>query len=90
MYFFFTQLLVPLKRSIRIVLMKSKVRVSLGLMVFFVAAVIILPGCAASKKDTYYQKKVKAQSHIDASKLGRNKYFFSTQYQKKLNKFKKK
>jgi len=70
--------------------MKSKVNVSLGLLVFFIAVVIILPGCATSKKDTYYQKKVKAQSHIDASKLGRNKYFFSTKYQKKLTKFKKK
>jgi hypothetical protein len=55
----------------------------------FLVAVILMPGCAATRKNTYLQKKA-AKSHINTSQLGRNKYFFSPQYQKKLYKFKKK
>jgi hypothetical protein len=41
--------------------------------------------CASANKNTYYEKRKKA-SHVNSSQLGRNKYFFSTGYQKKLNK----
>ncbi len=49
---------------------------------------MLLPGCATSKKNPYLSKK--AASHINTSQLGRNKYFFSPKYQKKLFKYKKK
>jgi len=53
---------------------------------------MVLPGCATTKKDDYMKKKYKAdvQSHVNTTMLGRNKYFYSTKYQKKLYKYKKK
>jgi hypothetical protein len=46
--------------------------------------------CATAKKNPFYEKRKKS-SQLNASQLGRNKYYFSTGYQKKLNKnFKKK
>ncbi len=46
--------------------------------------------CASSKKNPYYAKKKKS-SIVNASQLGRNRYYFSSEYQKKLTKtFKKK
>ena len=41
--------------------------------------------CAPAKKNTHYNKKKKS-SVLNATQLGRNKYFFSDTYQKKLNK----
>ncbi len=49
---------------------------------------MVMPGCASSKKNPYQASR--KNSYIDTSQLGRNKYFFSKQYQKKLYKFKKK
>ena len=51
--------------------------------------IIMVSSCSASKKNTYYQKRKKS-SHINESQLGRNRYFFSPEYQKKLNKSYKK
>jgi hypothetical protein len=48
-----------------------------------------MPGCATSKKNSYLSKKSKAASYINTTQLGRNKYFFSPKYQKKLFKYKK-
>jgi hypothetical protein len=45
--------------------------------------------CASSKKNPYYEKR-KTASHVNTSQVGRNKYFFSTGYQKKLTKSYKK
>ena len=46
--------------------------------------------CASSNKNPYYEKRKKA-SHVNTTQVGRNKYFFSSGYQKKLTKtFKKK
>jgi predicted metallo-beta-lactamase superfamily hydrolase len=42
-------------------------------------------GCASSKKNPYYEKRMKA-SRTNANQLGRNRYYFSKDYQKKLNK----
>jgi hypothetical protein len=56
------------------------------LIIFLVAAVT---SCAPSKKNTYYQKRKKA-SHVNTSQLGRNRYYFSDGYQKKLSKSYKK
>lgn len=49
---------------------------------------MLMPGCAVSKKNPYMAKR--AASHINTSQLGRNKYFFTPKYQKKLFKYKKK
>lgn len=47
-------------------------------------------GCATAKKNPYAQKR-KSSSHVSTSQLGRNRYYFSTDYQKKLTKnYKKK
>jgi hypothetical protein len=45
--------------------------------------------CAPAKKNTYYQKRKKT-SHINTSQLGRNRYYYSPGYQKKLMKSYKK
>jgi len=56
--------------------------------ILILSALLLVPGCATSKKNPYQEKK--RVSHIDTSQLGRNKYFFSNKYQKKLYKYKKK
>ncbi len=58
------------------------------LIVIILSVIMILPGCASSSKKMY--QSARKSSYIDASQLGRNKYFFSKKYQKKLYKFKKK
>ena len=46
--------------------------------------------CAPAKKNTYMERR-KEGSQVNASQLGRNKYYFSSGYQKKLKKdFKRK
>jgi hypothetical protein len=42
-------------------------------------------GCASSKKNPYYEKRIKA-SRANTKQLGRNRYYFSKDYQKKLAK----
>ncbi|MCE5347409.1 MAG: hypothetical protein LLG13_14140 [Bacteroidales bacterium] len=51
--------------------------------IFFLIAMVTT--CAPAKKNPYYQKR-KQTSHVNASQLGRNKYYFSSGYQKKLMK----
>ena len=59
-------------------------------LLFVSLLIFTLTACVPAKKNTYYTKKKKS-SRVDASQLGRNKYYFSPGYQKKLNKsFKKK
>jgi hypothetical protein len=51
---------------------------------------VIFTACAPAKKNPYYEKRKKS-SQVNASQLGRNRYYFSKDYQKKLTKtFKKK
>lgn len=57
------------------------------LIILILSAIMLMPGCASSKKNTY--KATRKNSYIDTSQLGRNKYFFSKQYQKKLYRYKK-
>ncbi len=57
------------------------------LVIAIFAAIMVLPGCAASKKREY--AAVRKKNYLDTTQLGRNRYFFSKQYQKKLYKFKK-
>ena len=46
--------------------------------------------CASERKNPYMQKR-KQNSRVNTTQLGRNRYYFSSEYQKKLNKnFKKK
>jgi hypothetical protein len=57
---------------------------------FILIVFVIFSACAPAKKNTYYEKRKKS-SHVNESQLGRNKYYFSSGYQKKLTKtFKKK
>ncbi len=55
--------------------------------ILLLSAIMVMPGCASTSKNTY--KSARKSSYIDTSQLGRNKYFFSKKYQKKLYKFKK-
>jgi hypothetical protein len=41
--------------------------------------------CAPAKKNTYVERR-KEGSQVNASQLGRNKYYFSSGYQSKLKK----
>lgn len=58
------------------------------LIILILSAIMLMPACASSSKNSY--KNARKSSYIDTSQLGRNKYFFSKKYQKKLYKFKKK
>ena len=51
--------------------------------------VIFTASCAPAKKNPYYEKRKKS-SQVNASQLGRNRYYFSKDYQKKLTKIYKK
>jgi hypothetical protein len=63
---------------------KILIYISIILIIAFVTA------CAPAKKNTYYERRKKS-SQVNASQLGRNRYYFSSGYQKKLNKnYKKK
>ena len=47
--------------------------------------IVVSISCVPAKKNPYYQKK-KRSTQVNASQLGRNRYYFSSGYQKKLNK----
>ena len=64
-------------------------KISRSLILILIIALITGIGCATTKKNSIYAKK-KQGSHVNASQLGRNKYYFSTNYQKKLTKSYKK
>jgi len=70
--------------------MQKAMKIVRLLFLLLIIALFTCTGCATAKKDPYHKKK-RQTSHIDATQLGRNKYYFSTSYQKKLTKsFKKK
>jgi uncharacterized protein YceK len=50
-----------------------------------VLTITLTGGCASSKKNPYYQKRIQA-SRANTKQLGRNRYYFSSDYQKKLSK----
>jgi hypothetical protein len=52
-------------------------------------AILAVSGCASSKTNPYAQKKRKSDM-VQASNLGKNRYYFSNSYQKKLTKSYKK
>jgi predicted membrane protein len=47
--------------------------------------IVIFSGCASSKKNTWVAKRKEA-SRVNTTTLGRNKYFYSSGYQKKIYK----
>jgi hypothetical protein len=46
--------------------------------------IALVTSCSPTKKNTYYKKR-KQESKTRTEQLGRNRYFFSPGYQKKLN-----
>jgi len=50
---------------------------------FIFLLIAVTAGCASSKQSSF-QKKRKKASTVNTSQMGRNKYYFSTGYQKKL------
>ncbi len=56
---------------------------------FLFSLIIFMSGCSPSRKNPWYEKRMKA-SRVNTTQLGRNRYYFSDGYQKKLSKsFKK-
>jgi hypothetical protein len=58
-----------------------KILLILTIMVF-----LGITSCASSKSGSAYYKKKSQSSRVNASMMGRNKYYLSTSYQKKLKK----
>jgi hypothetical protein len=56
-------------------------------LIFFIIAIVT--SCSPARKNPYYQKRKKA-SKVNTEQLGRNRYYFSPGYQKKLSKSYKK
>lgn len=53
--------------------------------ILIIGLVIFLAGCASSRQNPYAKKR-KSSSYVSTTQLGRNKYYFSSGYQKKLKK----
>jgi len=66
----------------------SKVKIFIRFL-FILFLSFIISACAPAKKNPWMEKRKKA-SHVNTSQLGRNRYYFSTDYQKKLTKSYKK
>jgi hypothetical protein len=64
-------------------MMRRTIKILIYFFSLFIVAFLI--SCASSKKNPYYEKTKKA-SHVNTTQVGRNKYFFSPGYQKKLYK----
>jgi uncharacterized lipoprotein YmbA len=64
--------------------MSKSIKIVRYTLIFLV--LLLVTCCAPERKNTYYQKRKKAEkaSHINTEQLGRNRYFFSPKYQKKL------
>jgi hypothetical protein len=60
-----------------------------GGIIFMFFLILSLTDCAPASKNTYYQKKKKS-TMLNNTQLGRNRYYFSKDYQKKLYKSYKK
>ncbi|HQG62656.1 MAG TPA: hypothetical protein PK719_03280 [Bacteroidales bacterium] len=51
--------------------------------IFLFILLVMVTGCAPAKQNPYLKKRQSA-SRVNASQLGRNRYYFSNGYQKKL------
>jgi hypothetical protein len=76
------------KNDINEVAVKAEAVRILKYVVLFVL-IFTITDCASSKKNSFASKR-KESSRVNASQLGRNKYYFSSGYQKKLSKSYKK
>jgi hypothetical protein len=61
--------------------MPETIKILKYLLIFVI--IVIFAGCAPAKKNPWMEKKKQA-SKVHTSQLGRNRYYFSTGYQKKL------
>jgi hypothetical protein len=55
------------------------------ILILFLFVMIFTSGWGSSNKNPYYEKRMKA-SRTNTTQLGRNRYYFSKDYQKKLTK----
>jgi sortase (surface protein transpeptidase) len=69
--------------------MVMSVSIKISKYIFIGLLIAMISSCAPAKKNQYYEKR-KKNSYVNASQLGKNKYYFSPDYQKKLNKMYKK
>jgi hypothetical protein len=67
--------------------MSKTIKILKHLSLFFLFAILL--SCAPAKKNTFNSNRKKG-SQVNASQLGRNKYYFSSGYQNKLSKAYKK
>ncbi len=51
--------------------------------------IAVITGCAPARQNPFQKKRARA-SRVNTSQLGRNKFYFSTGYQKKLTRSHKK
>jgi hypothetical protein len=65
------------------VVMPKAITILKFIFIFFIIA--MFTACVPAKKNPYYGKRKNA-SRVNASQLGRNKYYFSSGYQSKLKK----
>jgi hypothetical protein len=65
------------------------VSIKISRYIFIGLLIAMITFCAPPKKNLFYEKR-KKNSYVNASQLGKNKYYFSPDYQKKLNKMYKK
>jgi hypothetical protein len=63
--------------------MSKTIKILKYISIFFLIAFIT--SCAPAKKNPFMDKRKKS-TQVNASQLGRNKYYFSSGYQNKLNK----
>lgn len=54
-----------------------------------IIVLLAITGCASSRKNTWIKERKKS-GFISTSQLGKNKYYFSNSYQKRLTKSMKK
>jgi len=62
--------------------MSKSIKILKLFLIFFLIA--FATACAPAKKNSYYIKK-KKESKVNTEQLGRNRYYFSPKYQKKLS-----
>jgi len=55
------------------------------ILLLILVALVLTSSCSSTRKNPYYQKRIKA-SKANTKQLGKNRYYFSESYQKKLQK----
>jgi len=70
---------IPSEKALKTMSKAIKIFKYLGI----VLVLLLLSACASAKKNPYYAKR-KNNSQVNSSQLGKNRYYFSSGYQKKL------